>query len=166
MKTLHIAQVNIGRMKGALEDPVMAGFVARLDEINALADRSPGFIWRLQTSGGNATYLRPYDDDRILFNMSVWESIEHLKRYVYTSAHLEAPQPREAWFAKFSGVYTALWWVPKGHTPSIDEAKQRLAHLEANGPTAFAFTFKNPFPPDEKVVDTTDWSSFKPCPAT
>jgi hypothetical protein len=81
MNALHIAQINIAKMKAALEDPVMAGFVARLEEINALADRSAGFVWRLQTSEGNATYLRPYDDDRILFNMSVWESIEHLKRY-------------------------------------------------------------------------------------
>src|SRR5882672_1768497 len=94
MKILHIAQVNIGRMKGALEDPVMADFVARLDEINALADRSPGFVWRLQTDAGNATYLRPYDDDRILFNMSVWESIEQVKRYVYYTAHVEVLKRR------------------------------------------------------------------------
>jgi len=165
MKALHIAQVNIGRMKGALEDPVMADFVARLDEINTLADRSPGFVWRLQTEAGNATYLRPFDDDRILFNMSVWESIEQLKRYVYYSAHVEVLKRRHDWFEKFSGAYTALWWVPQGHRPGVDEAKQRLAHLDAHGPTAFAFTFKNPFPPDEQFVNSIDWSSFKPCPA-
>jgi hypothetical protein len=125
MSALRIAQVNIGRMKAALEDPVMAGFVARLDEINALADRSPGFVWRLQTSEGNATYLRPY--------MSVWESIEHLKRYVYYTAHVEVLRQREAWFEKFSGAYTALWWIPNGHLPSVDEAKKRLAHLDAHG---------------------------------
>ena len=165
MKVLHIAQVNIGRMKAALEDPVMAGFVARLDEINALADLSPGFVWRLQTSAGNATYLRPYGDDRILFNMSVWESIEQLKRYVYYSAHVEVLKRRQAWFEKFSGAHTALWWVPQGHLPGVDEAKKRLAHLDAHGPTPFAFTFKNPFPADEKFVNRTDWSSFEPCPA-
>jgi Domain of unknown function (DUF3291) len=165
VKALHIAQVNIGRMKGALEDPVMAGFVARLDEINALADRSPGFVWRLQGSKGNATYLRPFDDDRILFNMSVWESIEHLKRYVYYTAHVEVLKRRHDWFEKFSGAYTALWWVPQGHRPSVDEAKKRLAHLEAHGPTAFAFTFKKPFPADEQFVNSIDRSSFKPCPA-
>jgi hypothetical protein len=166
MKVLHIAQVNIGRMKGALEDPVMANFVARLGEINALADRSPGFVWRLQTEAGNATYLRPYDDDRILFNMSVWESIEQLRRYVYYSAHVEVLKRRHDWFDKFSGAYTALWWVPQGHRPGVDEAKQRLAHLDAHGPTPFAFTFKKPFPADEQFVDSIDWSSFKPCPAT
>jgi hypothetical protein len=166
MKALHIAQVNIGRMKGALEDPVMADFVARLDEINALADRSPGFVWRLQTEAGNATYLRPFDDDRILFNMSVWESIEQLRRYVYYSAHVEVLKRRQNWFEKFSGAYAALWWVPQGHRPGVDEAKQRLAHLDAHGPTPFAFTFKKPFPADEQFVNSIDWSSFKPCPAT
>jgi len=165
MSKLHLAQVNIARMKAPLEDPVMAGFVARLDEINALADSSPGFVWRLQSSGGNATYLRPYDDDRILFNMSVWESIEHLKRYVYYTAHVEVFRNRQAWFEKFGGAYVALWWLPQGHTPGIDEAKQRLAHLEAHGPTQFAFTFKRPFEPDEAFIRTLDWSSFKPCPA-
>lgn len=149
MNTLHIAQVNIARIKTALDDPAMAGFVARLDEINALADRSPGFVWRLQTAEGNATYLRPYDDDRILFNMSVWESIEYLKEYVYRTAHAEVLRQRSAWFEKFSGAYTALWWIPVGHIPGIDEAKERLANLETHGPTSFAFTFKNVFPADE-----------------
>jgi len=166
MSDLHIAQVNIGRMKAALEDPVMEGFVARLDEINALADRSPGFVWRLQTSQGNATYLRPFDDERILFNMSVWESIEQLKRYVYSTAHVDVLRQRHSWFEKFSGVYSALWWIPRGHVPSIDEAKKRLAHLEAHGPTPFAFTFKNAFPADEQFVRSIDWESFKPCSGT
>src|SRR5690349_23707139 len=112
MAKYHVAQVNIGRVKAPVEDPLMSGFVARLDEINALADRSPGFIWRFQTSQGNATYLRPYDDDRILFNMSVWDSIESLKRYVYYTAHVELFRNRQAWFEKFAGAYVALWWVP------------------------------------------------------
>jgi len=146
MNTFHLAQVNIGRAKGAPEDPIMAGFMARLNEINALADASPGFVWRLQTSEGNATYLRPYEDDRILVNMSVWESIEQLKHYVYNSLHIEVLRQRQAWFEKFSSSYTTLWWIPAGHTPSVEEAKERLAHLDAHGPTQFAFTFKNSFP--------------------
>src|SRR5262252_9021117 len=136
-------------MRAPLDDPIMAGFVARLDEINALADRSPGFVWRLQTDAGNATYLRPYDDDRILVNMSVWESIETLREYAYRSAHREVLRQRQEWFERFDGMSLALWWVPAGHRPSVDEAKQRLAHLEENGPTAFAFSFKTTFPPDE-----------------
>ena len=131
-------------MKAPLESPVMAGFVARLDEINALADRSAGFVWRLQTEAGNATYLRPYDDDRILFNLSVWESIEALKAYVYRTAHAEMIRERRSWFEQFDRPFLALWWVPSGHIPSVDEAKQRLEHLEAHGPSQFAFTFKTP----------------------
>src|SRR5580765_6154402 len=166
MSGYHVAQVNIGRILAPVDDPQMAGFMSRLDELNALADRSPGFVWRLQTSEGNATYLRPYDDDRILFNMSVWESIEHLKRYVYYTAHVELLRQRQAWFEKFAGAYIALWWIPEGHVPGIDEAKKRLAHLEAHGLTPFAFTFKKPFPADEQIVKSTDWSSFKACTAT
>jgi len=156
MSNLHIAQVNIGRVKAPLEDPLMAGFVARLDEINALADRSPGFVWRLQTSEGNATSLRPYDDDRILVNMSVWETIEHLQEYVYRTAHAELLRERHDWFEKFAGAYAALWWVPAGHRPGMDEAKERLAHLETHGPTPFAFTFRQRFSADDALVRTID----------
>ena len=138
----HVAQVNIGRMKAPLESPVMAGFVGRLEEINALADGSPGFVWRLQTPEGNATYLRPYDDDRIIFNMSVWETIDALKTYVYRTAHAELLRDRRSWFEQFAGAYTAMWRIPAGHIPTVEEAKERLAHLEVNGPTEYAFTFK------------------------
>ena len=148
MSNFHIAQVNIGRIKASLDDPLMTGFVSRLDEINALADKSSGFVWRLQSPEGNATDLRPYDDDRILVNMSVWETIEQLQQYVYRTTHAELLRERHSWFEKFSGVYTALWWVPAGHRPDVDEAKQRLTHLETNGPTPFAFTFRNMFPAD------------------
>ena len=165
MTTLHIAQVNIARMRAALEDPVMREFVARLDEINTVADGSPGFVWRLQTEAGNATYLRPYGDDRILFNLSVWETVEDLKDYVYGSAHKEVLRLRHDWFEKLETPSMALWWVPAGHLPSVDEAKKRLGHLQENGPSAFAFTFRVLFPPDPQFVASIDWSSFEPCPA-
>lgn len=154
MSDVHLAQVNIARMKGPLESAIMSSFVARLDEINALADRSPGFVWRLQTAEGNATYLRPYDDDRILFNLSVWRSIEDLRAFVYRSSHAEVLQRRHEWFERFEGVYAALWWVPAGHLPSVEEAKARLAHLAENGPTRLAFTFKVTFPPDDAPQPT------------
>jgi hypothetical protein len=162
---VHLAQVNIGRIKEPLDSATMSGFVARLDEINAIADRSPGFVWRLQTEEGNATYLRPYDDERILINMSVWESVEALEAFVYRSLHVELLRQRHEWFEKFEGVYAALWWVPAGHRPSVDEARKRLRRLEEEGPTPFAFTFRNRFPPDEKVIAATDWSGFEPCPS-
>jgi uncharacterized protein DUF3291 len=161
----HIAQVNIGRIKAPLDDSLMAGFVARLDEINALADHSPGFVWRLQASAGNATYLRPYDDDRILLNMSVWETIGALRQYIYGTAHVELLRQRHEWFEKFNGAYAALWWAPAGHTPGIDEARKRLAYLDAHGPTQFAFTLQAVFEPDEEFQLAIDWSSFQPCPA-
>ena len=166
MTKLHLAQVNVARMRTPLEDPAMIDFVARLEEINALADRSPGFVWRLQTAEGNATYLRPYADHLLLFNMSVWESVEHLKRYVYYSAHVQVLRRRAEWFERPGAVHMALWWLPAGDLPSVDEGKKRLAYLEANGPTAFAFTFSKPFPPDPAVVETTDRSGFEPCPAS
>jgi hypothetical protein len=165
MTTYHIAQVNIGRIKAPLDDQLMAGFVARLDEINALADNSPGFVWRLQTSEGNATYFRPYDDDRVLLNMSVWATIEALRHYVYHTAHVELLRQRQAWFEKFAGAFLALWWVPAGHIPSIDEAKKRLAWLDEHGPAQFAFTLKTVFQPDDEFQRGIDWSSFRPCPA-
>jgi len=166
MGKYHLAQVNIGRVKAPIEDRLMAGFVARLDEINALAERSPGFVWRLQTPEGNATYLRPYpQDDRILINMSVWETAEALRHYVYKTAHAELLRQREAWFEKFAGVYLALWWVPAGHRPGVDEATKRIAYLEKQGPTQFAFTFKKIFEPDEQFQSRIDWASFEPCPA-
>jgi len=152
-------------MRAALDSPVMEGFVARLDEINALADRSPGFVWRLQTDEGNATYLRPYDDERILFNLSVWESVDALKEYVYKTAHAELLRQRRDWFEQFDRAFVALWWVPAGHVPGIDEAKKRLAHLEEHGPSQFAFTFKTVQPPDEGFLTSFDWSIFEPCPA-
>jgi len=165
MGNYRIAQVNIGRLKGPIDGPVMAGFVDRLEKINALADRSPGFVWRLQTDSGNATYFRPYEDDRVLMNMSVWESVESLKTYVYRTAHAELLKQRQEWFEQFSGVYAALWWVPAGHIPGIDEAKKRLAHLSEHGPSQYAFTFKTIFQPDEEYQRSIDWASFEPCPA-
>ena len=162
----HIAQVNIGRIRAPLEDAIMAGFVNRLDEINALADSMPGFVWRLQTPSGNATYLRPYeDDDRILVNLSVWESIDALKNFVYRTVHKEMIRQRQEWFEKFAGAYVALWWVPAGHIPGVDEAKKRIAHLNEYGPTEFAFTFQTFFPHSEEFQSKIDWSSFRPCPA-
>jgi len=165
MARYNIAQVNIGRIRAELDDPIMAGFVNRLDEINALADSSPGFVWRLIESQGNATYLRPFDDPWMLLNMSVWESIEHLRQFVFGTSHKELLRQRHVWFEKLTNVYAALWWVPAGHVPGVDEATQRLAHLQEHGPTQFAFTFQKVFEPDEQFQRGINWDSFKPCPA-
>jgi hypothetical protein len=163
MPTYHLAQVNIARMKAPLDSPVMSGFVARLDEINTMADRHSGFVWRFQSAGGNATYLRPYDDERILFNLSVWETVETLRAYVYQTTHSEVLRQRRTWFDHFAGAYVAMWWIPAGHIPSVDEAKKRLAHLETHGPSQFAFGFKSVLQPDERYLAEFDWSIFEPC---
>jgi hypothetical protein len=162
----HIAQVNIARMLAPLDDPVMAEFVASLNEINALADRSPGFVWRFQTEEGNATGIRPYDDDRIIVNFSVWETIEELKTYVYRSAHAEVMRHRRQWFEKFEGYYMALWWVVAGHIPTVDEAKERLEYLSQHGVSERAFTFKQPYGPAGKAADELIVAPFDTCPAT
>jgi len=150
MSKHHLAQINIGRILAPLDSDVMAGFVQRLDEINALADGSPGFVWRLQTDAGNATELRPYgDDDTILLNMSVWESVAQLNAYVYRSAHAEVLKQRRQWFANFGKPIIALWWIPAGHIPTVPEAVERLASLQERGPTPYAFDFRNVFKPPE-----------------
>lgn len=134
-------------MLGAIDDDVMAGFVARLDSINALADASPGFVWRYQTEAGDATEVRVFDDEMILFNMSVWESIEALEQYVYRSKHVEALQKRAEWFERATKASLVLWWVEAGHIPSVEEAKEYFDILWRDGPSAAAFSFKERFPP-------------------
>ncbi len=149
----HLAQINIGRIVAPLDDPVMEGFVSRLADVNALADASPGFVWRLQTAEGDATAVRAFEDASILLNMSVWASLEALTAFVYTSAHKPVMAQRRSWFARFEGPYMALWWVPAGHIPTVEEARERLEHLQAHGPTPVAFNFKMPFPsPDGSVA--------------
>ena len=142
----HLTQVNIGRVRAPLDDPIMEGFRTQLDPINALADRTPGFVWRLQTEAGNAMAIRPFDDDRMAINMSVWESLEALQQFVYKSAHVGTLRDRQQWFEPIDGPILALWWIPAGHIPTLDEAKQRLDHLKAQGPSAHAFTFRKAFP--------------------
>jgi len=143
----HLAQVNIAKMLADLNDPIMSGFVNRLDEINSLADSSPGFVWRFQTDQGDATYLRPYDDDTILFNMSVWESIDTLKSYVYNSTHLELIQSKKNWFSKLTEPHMALWWIAKGHIPDVDEGLAKIELIKHKGVSESVFTFSNPINP-------------------
>jgi uncharacterized protein DUF3291 len=143
----HIAQANVAHMRAPLEDPIMEGFRSQLDRINAIADRSPGFVWRLQTPEGDATAIRAYDDERILFNMSVWESIAALHHYVYRSDHVGPLRQRRDWFLPMKGPVLVLWWIRAGHVPTVDEAKDRLRWLTERGATADAFTFRQPFAP-------------------
>ena len=146
MTTFHIAQVNVAQAKAGTESEVMQGFVSRLDEINVLADRADGFVWRLKEDSGSATAIRVFDDPLLLINMSVWANVESLKHYVYKSLHVELIKDREAWFNKMGESYQALWWIPAGHIPSIEEAQKQLEYIRKHGPSAQAFTFAKPFP--------------------
>jgi heme-degrading monooxygenase HmoA len=155
MAAHHLAQVNIGRFRAPIDSPIMEGFRRQLDPINALADHSPGFVWRLQTEDGNATAIRPYEgDDLMAINMSVWESLEALQQFVYKSHHVETLRGRHQWFEPIAGPILALWWIPAGHLPTVAEARERLQYLKDHGPTPHAFTFRTPFPaPDGEVDD-------------
>lgn len=143
--TSHLAQVNIALPVEPLSSARLAGFVNALDEINALADAAPGFVWRLQTEDGDATAVRAFGDDRIVVNMTVWTSLEALADFVYRSDHAGIMRRRREWFVPMR-IYQTMWWVPAGELPSIADAERRLAHLGAHGPTPYAFTFRAPFP--------------------
>ena len=150
----HLAQINIARFKAPIDDPLIAGFVEMLDPINAIADVAPGFVWRLQTDEGNATSIRAFDDDLILVNMSVWESVEELNAFVYRSPHFEVFGRRREWTEHMDRAYVALWWIPAGTIPSVEEGKRRLELLIERGPTPDAFTFKRSFPAPAAVSGT------------
>ena len=147
MADWHLAQINVGRLRAPIDDSMIADFAAALDPINALADAAPGFVWRFQTDAGNATDFHPVEDDELfIINMSVWESIEALGEFVYRSDHTGFLRRRREWFERFERAYLALWWVPAGHIPTVEEAFERLDVIERDGPTAHAFTFRHPFP--------------------
>ncbi len=149
MTRFHLAQANIERIRAPLEGPIMAGFRSQLDPINALADRSPGFVWRLQTEDGNAMAIRPFADERMAINMSVWGTLEALQQFVYRSTHVGPLRDRKQWFEPIEGPILVLWWIPSGHVPTVAEALDRLEHLKQHGPSPDAFTFRIPFPPPD-----------------
>ncbi len=136
-----------------MDHPVMAEFMGALDDVNALAEASPGFVWRLQDDSGNATNIHVFDDDRLLINMSVWESVEHLRAYVYGGLHRDYLRRRAEWFEKIDGPHIVMWWVRVGHTPTLDEAKDRLECIQQHGPGPDAFDFRNVYPPPDAAPD-------------
>jgi hypothetical protein len=161
----ELAQLNIALMQEPLESPRMADFVANLDRINALAESSPGFVWRLQTEEGDATALRPLGEDTLV-NISVWRDVASLNKYVYESAHVEVMRRRKEWFERMREAYVVLWWIPKGHRPTIPEAIARLDLLRAKGPTKDAFTFRRAFLPPDAARPGEPFAFGDECPAT
>ena len=151
MTKWHIAQLNVATAVAPLDSPELADFMAALDGINALAEAAAGFVWRLRSDSGNATDIKVTDDPNFIVNMTVWESAELLFQFVYRSSHAKVMARRREWFKKPSEAHQVLWWVPAGHTPTINEALERLRHLRTQGSTPHAFTFKDRYlAPDEK----------------
>jgi len=145
MATQHLAQLNIARLRAPLESPQLAAFVGALEPVNAMADAAPGFVWRLQTEQGDATSIRAFDDDMLLVNMSVWDSIEALQEFVYRNpGHRDIFRRRNEFFDR-AEPYLVLWWIPAGTIPTVDDAKERLELLRSTGPSPRAFTFRMPF---------------------
>lgn len=142
----ELAQINIGRLVSPYGSAPVAEFVAALPAINALADAQPGFVWRLTGDGDDATDIQAFDDPLVAMNMSVWESLEALAAFVYRSGHRDIMRRRREWFEAPAAAYMALWWVPAGHRPTPAEGRERLEALRRDGPTPFAFSFRQPFP--------------------
>ena len=165
MSRYQLAQINVGYIKGPIDSPVMADFVANLDRINALAEASPGYVWRLKGESGNATEFNPLGRPDFIVNMSVWENVASLNHYVYKTAHVEIMKRRKEWFETMKEVFIVLWWVPRGHLPSVEEAMARLEHLKQHGPSAHAFGFKSAFPPPDAAADAPAPLFGDVCPA-
>ncbi len=146
--THHLAQINIARLVAPIDDPRIAEFVGKLDEINALAESSPRFVWRLKSDAGNATDVE-YDaaDPLMIVNMSVWETVEALKAYTYSTQHVEIFRRRAEWFEKMREAHGCLWWIPAGHVPTVAEGRERLEFFRANGASERAFWFSRPYDP-------------------
>jgi hypothetical protein len=151
----HLAQLNVGYIVAPIDSPQLAEFVGQLAEINALADASPGFVWRLIGSSGNATDVRTDDDPALMVNMSVWTTPEHLFEFVYKTAHTKVMARRREWFEKME-VYQVLFWIPAGHVPTLAEAMARLRLLREQGPSPEAFTFKQRYPAPGELGDPTN----------
>jgi Domain of unknown function (DUF3291) len=140
----NLAQANIGRLRAPLDDPSMAGFAENLVRINQLGWKQRGF-WQHLTEDGNSTRFHVFDDPNIIMNMTVWESFEALHTFIYRSEHAEFIKRRRNWFEPMEGPTMVLWWIPTGHEPTPQEAKNRLALLAERGPTPLAFTFVKSF---------------------
>jgi len=146
MKDYQLAEINVARMKGVnIDDPIMQEFVDNLDRVNELAENSEGFVWRLQDDNNDATSFNPYNDEQIIINVSVWDSIETLQSFVFKTFHSDFLKRRKEWFHTYGKVHTAMWWIPAGQFPTVEDAVKKLDDLQKNGPSQEVFNFRNKF---------------------
>ncbi|WP_346882480.1 DUF3291 domain-containing protein [uncultured Algibacter sp.] len=150
MQRYHLAQVNIAKGLGALNDPIMKDFIDNVAQINTIADTSDGFIWRLKDEDKDEA-LQIFKDDLLIINMSVWSDVESLFKYVYKSGHIEVLKRKKEWFKKNIANHMAFWYIPKGNIPTFNDAKIRLDYLNLHGETPYAFTFKSKFSVTESL---------------
>jgi len=149
----HLAEINIARFIKLIDDPSNSDFLSNLDRVNAIADASRGFVWRLVGEGNNSLDVRPSDDPQLAVNISVWTDLDALVEFVHRTGHRDIMRRRREWFEPMR-VYMALWWIPAGHMPSVQEGMQAIATLSSLGPTRAAFTFRNPFPrPGSEAIE-------------
>ena len=137
--TQHLAQLNIGKFRAGRDDPAMAGFFDNLDRVNAAAERMPGFVWRLKDDSGNATNIPWVGDPTMAVNLTVWESVETLEKFVWQTIHTKIYARKGEFFEKMATPHFVMWWIEAGHIPTLEEARERLDHLTAHGPSEFAF---------------------------
>lgn len=146
MGEYQIAEINVARMKGVeINDPIMKEFVDNLDRVNALAESSEGFVWRLKDDSNNASSFNPYNDEQVIINVSVWQSIETLENFMYKTFHTEFLKRRKEWFHTFGKAYTAMWWISKGQFPTVQEAVEKLGYLQKNGASEIVFDFRKKY---------------------
>lgn len=150
---MHLAQLNIAKAKYSLEAPEIKEFVDNLEPVNKLAEASSGFIWRLQDESGDATSITAFSDPDIIVNMSVWDSIEALKNFMFRTHHRDFLRRKKEWFHHIPDDSYVLWWVPKNHIPTVQEAVEKLEFLRSNGDTPYAFTFKSNFSAQEFLAE-------------
>jgi hypothetical protein len=150
---MHLAQLNIAKAKYALDAPEIKEFVDNLDPVNLLAESSSGFIWRLKDESGDSTSIQAFPDPNIIVNMSIWDSVDSLKNYMFRTHHRDFLRRKSEWFESIPEDSYVLWWVPKGHIPTIEEAVAKLEHLRSNGDTATAFSFKSNFSIAEYIAN-------------
>jgi heme-degrading monooxygenase HmoA len=140
---MHLAQLNIAKAKYSLEAPEIKEFVDNLEHVNNLAESSSGFIWRLKDEDGDATNIQAYSDPNTIVNMSVWDSVDALKNFMFRTHHRDFLRRKKEWFYNIPEDSYVLWWIPVGHIPTIEEAVEKLEYLRSNGDTPNAFSFKS-----------------------
>lgn len=141
----HLAQINIAKLLEPIDSLLLEDFVGDLDRINEIAEKSAGFVWRLKDDSGNATSINPFDDASFIVNISVWETVEDLKYFVYNSGHMEVFRKRAKWFERMKTPHMALWWIKIDDYPTLEDGKNKLLELEKYGDTPSSFSFKELF---------------------